>query len=412
MNMNNRSVAGATSGWRLPLSILLLAGSLSVQAAVCRVTFLGDDGNDGSSWASPMDLVTALADDSCDEIWVKAEDEKTYKPGIERSASFTIERELKLYGGFAGTETSLEQRVFEAGPTILSGDIGFPDDPSDNSYHVVLVDGTTARYGPITTSTVIDGFVITDGNADGSGGLSGNGGGLYCNGAGAGNECSPTLVNITFRSNIASDHGGAVYNDGGTGGASNPVLTNVTFSSNTSSNDGSAMANNGRGGTSSPAVTNATFSGNSVPGGGAAIYSLGASGGTSQPQLSNVILWGNAGAGSGAEMVNQDATPVISHSVIQDSGGSSGWDPALGTDQGGNLDADPMLGQLQDNGGSTPTMLPGADGSAIDTGDASTCPATDQRGVARPQGAACDIGAVELVVEQSGGLIFEDRFEQ
>jgi len=58
--------------------------------------------------------------------------------------------------------------------------------------------------------------------------------------------------------------------------------------------------------------------------------------------------------------------------------------------------ADPRLGPLAANGGPTPTRAP-ADGSpAIDHGGTrATCPATDQRGVSRPQGPACDIGAVE-----------------
>lgn len=59
---------------------------------------------------------------------------------------------------------------------------------------------------------------------------------------------------------------------------------------------------------------------------------------------------------------------------------------------------DPMLGPLQNNGGNTQTMalLPGS--LAIDTGDPATCLSTDQRGISRPQGAACDIGAYELQV--------------
>jgi hypothetical protein len=58
---------------------------------------------------------------------------------------------------------------------------------------------------------------------------------------------------------------------------------------------------------------------------------------------------------------------------------------------------DPRLAPLADNGGSTPTMalLPGS--PAIDAGDDSACPPTDQRGVPRPIGAHCDIGAFEFV---------------
>jgi hypothetical protein len=55
------------------------------------------------------------------------------------------------------------------------------------------------------------------------------------------------------------------------------------------------------------------------------------------------------------------------------------------------------LGPLANNGGSTLTHLPLPGSKAIDTGDNSACPPTDQRGVTRPQGPRCDIGAVEYV---------------
>lgn len=57
---------------------------------------------------------------------------------------------------------------------------------------------------------------------------------------------------------------------------------------------------------------------------------------------------------------------------------------------------DALLGPLQDNGGSTKTMLPAPNSLALNAAIAGNCPATDGRGIARPQGARCDIGAVEL----------------
>ncbi len=57
---------------------------------------------------------------------------------------------------------------------------------------------------------------------------------------------------------------------------------------------------------------------------------------------------------------------------------------------------DPLLAPLATNGGPTETQALAAKSPAIDAGDGA-CPPTDQRGVARPQGAACDIGAFELV---------------
>ena len=56
----------------------------------------------------------------------------------------------------------------------------------------------------------------------------------------------------------------------------------------------------------------------------------------------------------------------------------------------------PLLGPLQDNGGLTFTHALLLGSSAIDAGPISDCPATDQRGVTRPQGTACDIGAYEF----------------
>ncbi|HKI86260.1 MAG TPA: choice-of-anchor Q domain-containing protein, partial [Thermoanaerobaculia bacterium] len=178
-----------------------------------------------------------------------------------------------------------------------------------------------------------------------------------------------------------------------------PSLTNVTFSGNIALNSGGAIYNDGIFGTSSPILTNVTFSDNSASYGGA-IFNDGDSG-TSSPTLTNVILWDNSASGTppnGPEISNVSATPAISYSVVQGSGGSASWDTSLGTDGGYNLDANPNLGPLQNNGGSTDTMALGAGSSAIDAGDDAACPATDQRGVTRPQGLHCDIGAYEVIV--------------
>jgi hypothetical protein len=64
--------------------------------------------------------------------------------------------------------------------------------------------------------------------------------------------------------------------------------------------------------------------------------------------------------------------------------------------------ADPKLGPLKDNGGPTATMAIGAGSAAIDAVPARNggCPATDQRGVRRPQGRGCDIGAYEFAIPE------------
>lgn len=232
-----------------------------------------------------------------------------------------------------------------------------------------------------------------------------------------GGSASPTLNNVTFTGNGAIGFGAAMVNDSGFDGFSSPTLGNVTFGDNVcagSSCRGGAIFNQGHnGGTTEPILDNVTFSGNSA-GYGGAMYNEGDTGGNASPILSNVILWGDVATTSGPEIYNNTqggtAMPGIDHSIVQGSGGSASWDTALGEDGGGNLDADPALGTLADNGGTTATFVPGTDGAAIDTGNDAVCSAApvnglDQRGVPRPQGPHCDIGAVE-----NDGL-FADGFD-
>ena len=86
------------------------------------------------------------------------------------------------------------------------------------------------------------------------------------------------------------------------------------------------------------------------------------------------------------------SSPIVTYSDIQ--GGYEGT---------GNIDADPLLGTLQDNGGFVWTYALNAGSPAIDAGnpDPATCPSTDARGVARPidgdgDGTSlCDMGSYE-----------------
>jgi len=257
--------------------------------------------------------------------------------------------------------------------------------------------GAIVNYGFAGNSSPTLNNVVFNGNS-----TTGSGGAIYNYGSGfsAGANVSPTLNNVTFSGNSAQLKGGAMYNDGSSRGTSNPTLSNVTFSGNSAPNGG-AMYNDATGstyttisGTSSPTLNNVTFSGNSATGKGAAIYSDGAANGFtsghSSPVLNNVILWGD----TGGELFNNSATATttLHYSVLQ--GGCTSGDGNTCTDH--VFTTDPKLGALANNGGLTQTRLPGAGSSAIDAGNNSTCTNTDQRGVPRPQGAVCDIGAVEV----------------
>lgn len=123
--------------------MLLMSAGASAQAAVCRVSSTGNEAADGRTWGSATLLQSALARPACSEIWIQ---QGTYKPteGADRSIAFTINRPVKLYGGFAGTETALAQRSADSRLTVLSGDIGTPVVSADNSHHVMVIGGLGA----------------------------------------------------------------------------------------------------------------------------------------------------------------------------------------------------------------------------------------------------------------------------
>lgn len=173
-------------------------------------------------------------------------------------------------------------------------------------------------------------------------------------------------------------------------------------------------------------IEDSTLSANTTDGRGGAVYAaLGAI------TVTNSTISANA-SGAGAGSLDVDAEPVtLRHATVVDSSGlftdeieapaldafasivgtvtDATFDCALGAAPtvvstvtgdatcGGTV-ADPQLGPLGDNGGPTPTRLPAATSPAggLVALAACTVVTTDQRGVARPQGAACDAGAVEF----------------
>jgi CSLREA domain-containing protein len=280
----------------------------------------------------------------------------------------------------------------------------------------VTFSGNTATYGGGMHNW---GGSATLTNVTFSGNSSQDGGGMDNN-----YGSSATLTNVTFSGNSSQDGGGLVNNSG-----RSATLTNVTFSGN-SSQDGGGMRNDW---TSSATLANVTFSGNTAPvGGGMANYG--------NPTLTNVTFSGNTSlyGGGMASFGSPTLTNVTfsGNSAQYYGGGTYGWAGTLkntivannspddcagsmtsaghnlieavacriaGDTTGNIIGSDPRLGPLADNGGSTQTHALLADSPAIDAVPLADCTdlagnpvATDQRGVARPQGAACDIGAFEL----------------
>jgi len=165
-------------------------------------------GGSGASWASAFTtLGAALAvAQRGDEIWVA---DGTYFPPPSastdpRATAFYVPRDLKLYGGFAGGETSVAARAGLFATTVLSGDLGVPGATADNAHHVVRTWGTVT----------IDGFRIERGNAVGA--PVPNGGAILCETGQISSQpalfegSTLELRNCTLARNMAS-RGGAIF---------------------------------------------------------------------------------------------------------------------------------------------------------------------------------------------------------
>ncbi len=379
-------------GFSLALIGTLLWGTTG-RASASRILYVNaaaSGANNGTSWTNAYrDLQQALTNAvSGDEIWVVG---GTYKPALAtdisdpRTKTFALRNSVALYGGFAGAESLRTQRNPAIHVTVLSGDIGVAGDASDNAYHVVYASG-------VDRTAVLDGFTVRLGNANGSSFPKYYGGGLFSD------QSSPTLSNLTFSNNSGNAGGGMTDLSGAPaltnitfssnlailGGGmflvqSTSTLTNVTFSGNSASSAGGIFNQTG-----SPTLTNVTFSGNSTTNGiGNGIYNYS----NGNASIRDSILWGDGAP----EITNSSSAPTISNSIVQ------GGCPA-GSVCSSVFNANPKLGPLANNGGFTKTRSLGAGSAAIDRGNGATCASQDQRGVMRPQGAVCDMGAYEVKV--------------
>jgi predicted outer membrane repeat protein len=268
------------------------------------VTIDGAGNKDGSSWANAFQgldapLLAAAQRTTCTaikEIWVTYGIYiPTHKAGngtSEHDHAFVLVAGVNIYGGFAGWETSLEERNFATNKSVLSG---------DNAYHTVISAGNMISG---TDTARLDGFVIRNGKAKGSGTITVNsqsisansGGGIYFA------NSSPNIVNVEIKGSEASASGGGIYANN-----SSPKLINVVVSGNLSASGGGIYLNGG-----SPALTNITVSGNRATTSGGGIYTN-----NSSPQIGNSIVWGNA-AGSSNNVHSTGGSPAYQYSLIQD----------------------------------------------------------------------------------------------
>lgn len=211
-----------------------LAGTAAAQSKTYYVSPQG--GGDGSSWQSTLTLTQALnAATAGDQIWVQGFETLTGDNlYVAPKEGFAVKSGVQLYGGFAGTESRLSQRVTLGKPyqlkyrSVLSGDIQqndtvgsvdliFPANGtrSDNATHVLSVnlDPTQASGNNNTYPTVINGFSIGNGQAAGTGdaGDAGKGGGIYVYGDNS--KGGVFRIERCFLISNYATQGGAVYVD-------------------------------------------------------------------------------------------------------------------------------------------------------------------------------------------------------
>lgn len=281
--------------------------------------------NNGSSWQNAFTSLQSAMDAALAgvRIWVA---HGTYYPTLDhsynvpadpRNKCFRMIREVEIYGGFAGTESSVSQRINyglgQSNETILSGDIGTIGNQSDNCYYVV----DNAQYiqpdpDHIDNTAVLDGFTIRDGGV-----------GMY------NRFNSVTIRNMTF----TAIQGDAMSNsDGGT-----PVIQNCKFIQNSGSGvvnesaslitlEGCVFSNNGNSGIrqnwGSLTVSNSTFEGNSSNSGG------GISGQHVDATLSGCSFLSNNTTGTGAIILEFGSLSATNCSFI---GNSSTWNSMYGS---------------------------------------------------------------------------------
>ncbi len=216
-------------------------------------------------------------------------------------------------------------------------------------------------------------------------------------GAGIYNLGTLNVFESTFFANRAKRSGGAIYT--ATGSA---TIVNATLAENSADYDaaGDPVVNTGgqgggifAGASAGTSLRNVTIERNNADIAGG-IWNGG------NVRMGNTIVANSSvSADNGTPSLNCDGGSVISdgHNLIGDNSCVTGGDAS------DLRSVNPMLSFINPNGGPTDTLLPLIGSPAIDAGDNALCPAQDQRGVVRPVGSACDIGAVEWRLIDTGG---------
>jgi hypothetical protein len=357
----------------------------------------------GSSWANASGNLQAMIDASAnnDEVWVA---KGTYRPTTavgynashvaytdDRHKSFYLHTGVKLYGSFAGTETTLTQRQLAANKTFLSGDLlgndgtGFSfTNNNENAYHVIIA---------ISAHTIrIDGFTISGGNTTGMPAtylndapvytpITAGGAGIYAY------DCDYYITSNIFINNYSTGNGGAVYNN-----SVNEIgdLTCSLFINNRAAQGSALYVSNSGADYADSYLTNCTVFKNVSS--GATVYTESSK---NRMYIYNSIVMYNYGVGKTIDstLVTALYSAVQLNSLTPMDPGPDPLDPYF-TNPLDPDGADNILGTSDDG------LIPHC-GKAIGGGYNFNLPATDIRDAARIQHGTIDMGVYETPLIQA-----------
>jgi hypothetical protein len=403
---------GASSEIELPAGRYTLSSPLTVCAlpapyqAVCptRVSILGQ-GREAS-------VIDAAGSENALFVFAEGGVELELRSlGIVGASLFGVDWRDE---GFSGTLTVSDVAIHGNGGGICICQPGWSPFPAvplalPGQYRGDLIENSTVSWnagaGIIVNNGLAAGIAIRSSTILGNGGrgvicidscglslessrIEGNsGGGMYFY------EASAEIVGSTIAGNVASMGGGIRLDN------STARVKNSTISGNTATKEGGGIL----GDIGIVWLENATITGNTAPvGGGFAARDYG-----ELHLVASILAANEAVAGPDCGIADDYGSAYLVSNGFNVIGASGcGFSPAP-TDQVGSEDEplDPVLGPLRDNGGATPTHALLAGSPAIDTVPFPDCLfLEDQRGVARPQGPACDSGAYEFAVECDDGI--------
>ena len=405
--------------------IVLLASAARASTFVVTTTA---DGNNGACTVSLCTLrdavIAANANAGADIITLPAGTYALTLHGANEQAAATgdldVTGDLTINGVGSATTTidgDAADRVFEVIGAVT-----------------LTLNGVTMRNGSTAASTIKNGggifagsgtVVLNNSVLTGNNGITGQGGGIF--------TANATLTNSTVSQNQTSNQGGGIFatsltmtNSSVTGNQStgdqggglflingSSTLTASTISGNTSADDGGGIFLNGSINVNAPAlltITNSTISNNTNSGGsGGGMFILSFA---TVTITSSTISGNNSISNPGGGISNVGASVTLGNTIVAintnsncvgtiTNGGTNMQFPGT-TCGAGITSADPLLQPLASNGGPTQTESLSSGSPAIDAGSGCPPPATDQRGVSRPQGSACEIGSFECQTGECG----------